>query len=136
MTNVEQVLRRWEAQGLPLVPPADRETVVRALTGTGKPFARDLVDLYCVTGGLEDWMDDLWFTLWPLRRVARENSADEDDGLRFADVLISCFEYSLRPEDECRSAVYGGYETRRLAGSIDEFFELYLTDPGKLDLFR
>jgi hypothetical protein len=135
MTNVQRVLHQWESQGLPLIPPADRETVIRYLEATGKRFARDVVDLYCTTGGLDDWMDDLMFTLWPLRRIRSTNAVMSGDDLYFADMLISSFEYFLRAEDGERSAVYGGYETRKLADSIEEFFGLYLNDPAQIDLF-
>ena len=137
MTNLEQVLSRWDHQGLTLLPPLDRRRVIESLATTGKRFSEDVVKLYTLTGGIADReMDELLFTLWPLGLVSSANACEQKlSDIAFGDVLIDACRYYFHFEDDLRSSVYGGYEFRKLAESIDHFFELYLTDPARLDLF-
>jgi hypothetical protein len=111
--------------------------LIDCLSSTGKHFAQDVVEFYSVTGGVRDSeMDALGFTLWPLASVRTLNHRGEQSelDLAFGDVLLDACRYYFRFEDDLHSSVYGGYEFRKLAGSIEQFFELYLTNPVGLDL--
>jgi hypothetical protein len=136
MTNLEQVLTRWDRQGLTLLPPLDQGRVIAFLAETGKRFSDDVVKLYTLTGGIADReMDEMGFTLWPLGVVSTANACEQKlSDIAFGDVLIDACRYYFRFEDDLHSSVYGGYEFRKLANSIDDFFELYLTDSARLDL--
>ena len=80
-------------------------------------------------------MDQRLLSLWPLERVRKENDARREAGdIAFADFLIDSFWYDFHFEDSARSSVYGGYERRKLAESVEEFFALCLDDPERLDL--
>lgn len=135
MTNLQRALIRWNEQRVRLLPPPDRAAVIQALTRTGRRFANDVVEFYCITGGFDDQMDNRLFSLWPLRHLEIRNAGSDATDLAFADFLIDSFLYYFRYETESRSSVHGGYESQKLADSIDEFFGLYLTAPEKLDLF-
>ena len=135
MTSVERVVALWKEEGVALLPPLKEGVIVATLARTGRRFSRDVVDLYRVTGGMDGTMAGSLFSLWPLKHVGRPmglgDPADPAD-LAFGDFLIDSFWYYFRYEDEGRSAVYGGYDFRRLAGSIGEFFEIYLRDPADI----
>lgn len=133
MENLKPVIIRWEQQRVKLLPPVDTDSVVRALSRTGKRFSADVVRLYEVTGGAED-MDSVGFTLWPLSRIVMTNNGSQSPDLAFADCLIDCFWFFFHYEDGTRSSIYGGYDRRKLADNIDQFFGLYLTQPVTLDL--
>ena len=134
MTNLDRVQLLWKSQARSILPPVDRDVVIQKLTRTGKRFATDVVNLYCITGGFDGEMDDLGFSLWPIWRVEMQNTGSVHNDLAFADVLLDACWCYFRFETEFHSSVYGGYDCRRLANSIDEFFRLYLADPVKLDL--
>jgi hypothetical protein len=58
----------------------------------------------------------------------------------FADLDIEAYVYCFRYENDERSSVcieYGnGEEPKLVAGSVDEFFEIYLRSPIDLDMFE
>ena len=134
MNDLDEIIRGWSAQSLPLLPPHNPTDIISALASTGKPFAQDIVDLYRTTGGIDGTMDNHYFSLWPLHRVRFENLHSPDPDLAFADVLVDSFHFTLHYEFENRSSVYGGYDRRRVADSLDEFWQMFLSDPRKLDL--
>ena len=139
MNPIERVLSKWHADGLDLLPPASEAQVVAALSGLGQPLSLDVLKLYSATGGMsEGGMDSLCFSLWPLDRVAFENQKCAVAGVMFADFLIDSHMYLFRYEDSDRSSVHAEYGDglgpQLVAGSIIEFFELYLCYPEKVGL--
>ena len=137
---MDDVLRKWRKDGVSLLPPADEAGVTAALDSTGRRYSRDVVALYCATGGMPDGESDAHaWSLWPLEQVASESSRYGRSDLPFGDFLIHSHLYCFRYEDEGRSSVLMDYssdeEPELLAGSVREFFELYLTNPGKLGMF-
>jgi hypothetical protein len=79
------------------------------------------------------------WSLWPLEKLVAENAEYGRPPLLFADFLIHLHLYCFRYENEERSAVcvdyFDGQEPSPLASSVGEFFELYLKDPGRLEMF-
>lgn len=139
MSSIEQVLAKWRADGIHLLPPSDEDKVIEALSGFGQRLSCDVVDLYCATGGMPDGeMDSLCFSLWPLDRVATENQEQGLGGVLFADFLIDSHVYLFRYEEAEVSSVhveYGdGKGPQRVAGSLGEFFQLYLNRPERVGL--
>lgn len=135
MESLERLIKTWTREGVALFPPADESDVIATLDALGKPYSTDVVEVYCLTGGMDDTMDERLFSMWPLVRVLEENDAGEPAGnIPFADFLISSFWYDFRFENPARSSVYGGYERRKLADSVNEFFALCLDNPGHLDI--
>ena len=141
LTVMDDLLRKWRGDGVSLLPSADEVSVVAALDKTGRRYSSDVVALYCATGGMPDGESDahMW-TLWPLEQVVSENANYlERPHLLFADFLIHSHLYCFRYESEERSSVcvdyFDGKEPEVLAGSVSEFFELYLKNPGALGMF-
>jgi hypothetical protein len=137
LVNVKAVLRGWERKGIKLLPPHGEREVAASLSRLGRPFSRDVVSLYCLTGGMEDGAtDDEGLSLWPLKRLAADNSSRPRPTLLFMDFLLNSHFYGLQYEDPETSSVYVDYFSdeppRRVADSLDGFFQLYLSDPLKL----
>ena len=134
LTSVDELVRRWRREGVRLLPPRGEREVVEVLRRTNRPFARDLVRLYCATGGMEDGEEDgECLSLWTPERLVEENSKHTRPQVLFMDFLINSHCYGLQPEDADTSSVYVDYfddaPPRRLADSLEEFFRLYLNDP-------
>ena len=140
MSAVKKVIENWRRAGTDLLPPNEEVAVIAALDKTGRKYARDVVDLYCATGGMKDeGMDSLLWSLWTLDRVASESPGYEHPLIPFADWWIDSHFYCLKYENEETSSVYvdffTGGEPQRLAGSLSEFFALYLAAPEKIELY-
>ncbi|MDQ3907173.1 MAG: hypothetical protein M3268_02395 [Acidobacteriota bacterium] len=137
--NVRRVVERWRDEGLTLLAPVEEREVIERLSGAGRLISRDVVELYCTTGGMTgDGMSPALLNLWPLYRVVSESARHGGPILLFADFLIDSHFYGLRYENEYESSVHVEYFDGELhpkvAGSLDEFFYLYLNDPGKIGL--
>jgi len=70
-----------------------------------------------------------------LQRIQRTSVLN----IQFADFLINSHRYCLKYESETASAVlvdfFDGEEPKRVADSLVEFFELYLTDANRLEIW-
>ena len=139
LAPIDDVLKRWREEGIRLLPPMEETDVIAAMAKTGRKVSRDVVSLYCATGGMEDGEMDELFSLWPLERVVSESSCYGRPHIPFADFLINSHFYCFRYESAERSSVcvdyLNGEEPERVAGSVSEFLELYLREPGKLEMF-
>ncbi len=135
MIPLKRLIAEWQLEGVALLPPADESCVLATLDALGSPYSSDVVEVYCLTGGMNNTMDGRLFSLWSLDQVREENRSREATGdIPFADFLIQSFRYEFHFEDRARSSVYGGYERRKLAESVEDFFALCLDDPERLDL--
>ena len=138
LSALDKVLKKWRREGVQLLSPRDEPAVIASLSKTGHKFSRDVVDLYCVTGGMEDADGALW-ALWPLERIISENAAYERPYILFADYLINshlyCFKYVTEETSAVHVDFFDGNEPKRVAGTVAEFFELYLSDAEKLEIW-
>ena len=134
MASVHRVLEHWRKLGIALLPPDDQQRIKNVLAEIKKPCAKDVFEFYRTIGGMDEQMDDHSFFLWPLWKVRTENLVNRTPDIEFGDVLLDAFRFRFRFENSERSAVYGGYDDRRLADSIEDFFARYLDDFGSLDL--
>ncbi len=137
---MEKVIGKWRSEGIDLLPPNEEAAVIAELNKIGRKYSRDVVDLYCATGGMQNGeMDSLLLSLWALDRVVSESPDYGRPLFPFADWLIDSHFYCLRYENEETSSVYidffNGHEPRRLAETLSEFFELYLSAPEKIELY-
>ncbi len=140
MSAIENAIENWRREGVNLLSPEQAAAVIAALNKTGRKYSRDVVDLYCATGGMKDGgMDSLLFSLWTLDRVVSESSNYEHQFIPFADWLINSHFYCFKYENEESSSVYvdllNGDEPQCLATTLSEFFELFLTAPEKIELY-
>jgi hypothetical protein len=70
--------------------------------------------------------------------IVKENSASSELTC-FADFLIESHRYAFKYENENTSSVYSNCESEdfvKIADSIEQFFDLYLTNPNKIGLFE
>lgn len=140
MASLDTVIERWKREGVDLLPPIDLETVVTALEKTGRRYSRDVVSLYLKIGGMADNSSDSRFwSLWSLDRLASENSRYEPPYILFADFLLDSHCYCFKYKNENTSSVcveyFIGEEPTQVADSVEHFFQLYLENPGSLEMF-
>jgi hypothetical protein len=138
LISLNAVLRKWQEEGVGLLPPVDDTYAIATLDSIGRQSSRDVVNLYCATGGMKD--DDFRFwSLWSLDRVVTENLRYDRPYILFADFLINSHFYCFKYESSERSSVcieyFNGEEPERIADSINDFFDLYLRSPEKLGMF-
>ena len=140
LTNMKATIQRWEREGVALRPPHEEKKVVAMLSRLSRPFSNDAVSLYYMTGGMVDdgSTDNVGLSLWTMERLLDENTNQPRSLLLFMDYLINSHCYGLQYEDVETSSVHVDYfdngTPKRVAGSLDEFFRLYLCDPSKLFL--
>jgi hypothetical protein len=138
LAGVEELIAKWRREGVALLPPREEREIVEALGRTGRPFSRDLVSLYCATGGMEDGaLDEDGLCLWRPERLVDASLKEPRELLLFMDFLLNSHCYGPRYEDEETSSVHIDHfsgTTWRVAGSLAEFIGIYLSDPSRLFL--
>jgi hypothetical protein len=137
---VKHTIRKWERDGVALLEPQSEIAVNAALSQTQRLYSRDVVALYCLTGGMADGESDAHFwTLWSLTELVAQNARYSRADILFADFLINSHLYVFRYVSPDVSAVYvdyfNGAEPEMVAGSLNEFFERYLYQPAALAMF-
>ncbi len=84
-------------------------------------------------------MDSNLWSLWPLQRVVLENAEYDRPHILFADFLINSHCYCFKYENDEKSSVcveyFNGEEPTRVADSVNDFFETYLRNAEKLEMF-
>jgi len=140
VNSLESTIREWQQSGLTLLSPNSEAAVCAALKATGRKYSRDVVDLYCTTGGMaDDQSDARCWSLWSLNRIFSENSRYQRPYLLFADFLIDSHLYCFKYENSERSSVcidyFNGQEPCVVAKSVSEFFDLYVRASDSLEIF-
>jgi hypothetical protein len=94
LSAIEITIKNWEREGINLHPPAAKEVVTAALSKISRPYSRDVVALYCATGGMKEGESDshMW-ELWSIERLVSENSGYGRPHILFADFLINSHLY-------------------------------------------
>ncbi len=86
----------------------------------------------------EGYSDSFMWSLWSLDRIVSENLNYSRPHILFADFMIHSYFYCFKYEDAEISSVYVDYfneeEPHRVADSVENFFELYLSDPQKIQI--
>ena len=106
-----------------------------------RPVSRDVIALYRLLDGFEDWTTDnhIW-SLWPLSRIVEEHvdANYERPYTLFSDYCIRshlyCFGYLSSEVSSVSIDYFDGKEPMLVAGSVAEFFETYFSEPGRLEL--
>ncbi len=135
MTFLEQLVRRWKKQRSFVLPPAPSIDVVAAFQSAGQLASADVIALYGKCGGMEQ-MDNNYWRLWPLCKVATDNAVASEFGALFGDFLIESWCYRIRPLSAEVSVVYVDYfdgnEPKRVASSVEEFIASLWRDPQEV----
>jgi hypothetical protein len=67
MVSINQVLAKWRAAGVELLPPSEEAQIVAVISSSGQGLSRNVAELYHATGGMPDGeMDSPCFSLWQL----------------------------------------------------------------------
>ena len=141
MDSIQTAIRNWQHEGIDLFAPNEEAAVRAALSKTGRKYSRDVVSLYCETGGMNDgdWDGRCW-SLWSLDRIASESAKYRRPHLPFADFLINSHLYCFRYENDEQSSVcidyFNGQEPELVANSVAEFFDLYVAHAPALAMFE
>jgi hypothetical protein len=141
LSAIETAIKNWEREGISLHPPVEEVVATSALSKIGRPYSRDVVALYRATGGMgEGESDSHMWSLWSMERVVSENSRYDRAHILFADFLLDSHFYCFKYENEERSSVcveyFSGDEPEPVANSVQQFFEVFISDPAKLDMFE
>ena len=141
MISIVTAIENWKRQGVELHEAIEEPVVTAALDKMGRDYSRDVVALYCATGGMKEGESDshLW-SLWPIERVLSENSRYSRPHILFADFLIDshlyCFRYNNKQNSSVCVDYLSGEEPEVIAGSVEEFFNVFVSDPAKLRVFE
>ena len=140
MNAIYAAIEKWKWEKVVVLPPIERSIVAANFRKIGRQCSNDVLALYTTTGGMEDGESDshLW-SLWSLDKVISETSRYSRPYILFADFLIIthlyCFKYENEEESSVRIDYVNGEEPELVAGSVEEFFQLFNTEAGKLRMF-
>ena len=137
--SIEKAVNKWRDAGIKLLPPADESAILEAFRRIDRPLTRDILKLFRTTAGFDQYDSDshLW-SLWPLSRIVEEHETIkyERPYTLFADFMINSYLYCFHFRDDNISSVcidyFDGNDPMSVAQSVEEFFELYLTNPDSI----
>ncbi len=129
----QALIRRWRKEGITLLPPESPQAIADAFARVKSVATRDVLELYSEFGGMEP-MDDGFLKIWSLSEIVAENPERSEFGPLFADYMISCWSFRLKPVNAETSAVYvdhhsGPQPPELVAKSLAEFLATYERDP-------
>lgn len=137
---LEKVAEKWKSEDLKIVSPYSDEQIKNAFDKIGKPASKDILQIYTAFGGIADWgMDSNLLGFWTLEQIVDENLKIESDFALFGDFFIFTYLYGYKYVNENVSSVYSNSESEeytKVADSVEEFFNLYLTDPVEIGLYQ
>jgi hypothetical protein len=141
MTALETAIERWKAEGVCLDRPSEPSLVAAKLSALGRRYSRDVISLYAATGGMSNGESDSHlFSLWGIEKIVSETAQSGRPHILFADFSINAHLYCLKYKNEEESSVvidyFNGEEPESVAGSIQEFFEIFNSDAAKLRIFE
>ena len=129
----QTLVRRWKKEGITLLPPESPAAIADAFARVGSVATGDVLEFYSEFGGMEP-MDDGFLKIWSLSALVEDNPERSEFGPLFADYLISCWSFRLKPVSAETSAVYVDHHNARqppelVANSLAEFLAIYERDP-------
>ncbi|GEM_PF-2556475 len=134
---MNKAIELWRGDNVTLLSPHIEQDVLDALQKTRRPVSSDVIEFYTLFGGMEG-MDRYCLSLWSVEKVVNENVYYPKPYLLFADFLIDSHLYCFKYENENTSSIcieWGtGEKPQQIADSVSSFFELYITEPAKLEL--
>jgi hypothetical protein len=136
----EFVAAEWRDRGIPLLPPASSDDIVRLFEDLRCPLSADVRTLYEVTGGFADNADNRLWSLWTLEQIREERCDAPRSIVIFSDYLVYSSFYCLHYENPEVSSIYISHdklslELGQIAGSLAEFLEKLLCNPDEVEAF-
>jgi hypothetical protein len=137
-SSLEVALRPWLIRMPSVQPGISADEVKTKLSSVGRKTSADVLQFFTIVNGFpEGKWDEHAFTLWPVDQCVKECARYESDLIPFADFLISSCEYCFKREAWERSSVvvcYSPTDGRQVAESVEQFFQLLITDPMRLEI--
>lgn len=138
--TLRKISEKWKKENLKTVSPYSKEQIQDTFDKIGKLVSKDIFQIYTTFGGLADGeMDSNLLSFWNLNQLVAENSSLKSNLTLFGDFLIYSHLYGYKYENENVSSVYSDFETGeyiKISESVEEFFNLYLTNPMKIGLYK
>jgi len=141
MNAIDAAIEKWKREEVVVLPPIERSIVAANFRKIGRQCSNDVLALYAATGGMKEGESDshLW-SLWSLDKAISETSRYSRPYILFADFAINAHLYCFQYENEEKSSVsidyVNGKEPESVAGSVEEFFEVFNKEAGKLRMFE
>jgi uncharacterized protein VirK/YbjX len=133
--NLQKAVNKWKNEGLRLQKPHSATEVKTAFAKSGIAAIKEVIEMYSVFNGFADGEPDSeCMTFWTVEKILAEYQK-ESQYVVFADFLFDSHWYAFKTDDENTASIhlyYGDNETVKISNSLNEFFELYLTEPAKL----
>jgi len=137
--KLAEAIKRWQKENLRLSPPNSEQQIIDCFLAIKSLISKDILEFCSNFGGMVDGdMSESLLSVWTLEMIVKENSASSELTY-FADFLIESHRYAFKYEDVKTSSVYSNYESEdfvKIADSIEQFFDLYLTNPNRIGLFK
>lgn len=134
------MIEKWKGENLKITEPCSEEQIQNSFNKISKPISKDVLQVYTIFGGLADCeMDSNLFSFWTLEQLVNENLEFKTEFTLFGDFLIFSHLYAYKYENENISSVYTDYginEYTKISESVEEFFDLYLTNPLEIGLYQ
>ena len=86
MSAVQDLVRRWTAEGIKLAPAAEPAEIRATFDALGLTATADVLAFYSSCGGMEE-MDKYLLCIWPLSEIVKNSAERRRHGLLFADYL-------------------------------------------------
>lgn len=137
--KLAEVIEKWRRENVKPSPPKSEKKIVECFLAIERSLSKDVLEFYSICDGtIDEKMDNSLLSVWSLETVVKENST-VSKLTYFADFLIESHRYAFKYENENTSSVYSDWETSELikvADSVERFFDLYLTKPNEIGLFK
>ncbi|HXG83146.1 MAG TPA: hypothetical protein VNI84_03875 [Pyrinomonadaceae bacterium] len=137
--KLSKAINRWQEENIKLSPPETEQEIIDCFLAIESLISKDILEFYSAFGGMvDDVMDNSLLSIWTLEKIKQENST-VSELTYFADFLIETYRYAFKYENENTSSIYCDCETSeflKIADSVEQFFDLYLTNPNEIGLFR
>lgn len=137
--KLTKVINVWREQNITLGLPNSHQEIIECFGLIKKAPSKDVLEFYATCGGMIDYaMDDSLLSVWTLEEIAKKNTTDSEI-VYFADFLIDSHRYAFKNESNSISSIYSDCESAeliRIADSLEQFFDLYLTNPTEIGLYK
>lgn len=137
---LQKISEKWKKENLEIVSPYSEEKIQNSFDKIGKLVSKDIFQVYTTFGGMsEGEMDSNLLSFWNPDQLVVENSRLKSNLILFGDFLIFSHLYGYKYENEDISSVYSDFETGeylKISESVEEFFDLYLTNPIEIGLYK
>lgn len=133
------VLKQWNAEDLQPNEAFSSGDIAIEFQSLGIKANIEVLEVFSHLNGFDEGeMDCHCINFWSIDKIKLENQRNSEM-VEFADFLIDSFRYGFKVEPDDSVGVYVVYSydnNEKVADSFSTFFQLYLTDAGKLFAFE